>query len=91
MEYVRNIIKLLEDDSLETNKDIHIENLCLPKNFVSFSRGSWKVGCQEENHNKEEMEDKEEVKEDLQPITKFHCPPRIFYYPIGLSPVISSH
>ena len=70
MEYVRDIITLLEDDSLETNKVINIENLCLPKNFVSFSRGSWKIGCQEENHNKEEMEDKEEVKEDLLPITK---------------------
>ena len=70
MEYVRNIIGLLEDDSLETNKLFNIENLGLPKNFVSFSRGSWKVGCQEENHNKVEIEEKEKVKEDSQPITK---------------------
>ena len=70
IEYVQNIIRLLEDDSLETNKLLNIENLGLPKIFVSFSRGSWKVGCQEEDHNKVEIEDKEKVKEDSQPTTK---------------------
>ena len=70
MEYVRNIIRLLENESLETNKLLNNENLSLPKNFVCFSKGSWKVGCQEENHNKVESEDKEEVEKDLQSLSK---------------------
>ena len=70
LDYVRNIIRLLENEDFETNQTLNVENLCLPKNFVCFSRGPWKVGCEEENHNKEELKEKEEVKKDLRPHTK---------------------
>ena len=66
MEYVRRIIYLIKNKNLERFAKSDFGILDLPKTFICFSRGSWKIGAQEDENNKEEIGDQENNERDLE-------------------------
>ena len=45
MDFVRNVLHILDEGYLNLEKTFSVENtLDFPKYFVCFSRGSWKIG-----------------------------------------------
>ena len=65
MEYVRSIIYLIKNKNLERFAKSDFGMLDLPKTFICFSRGSWKIGAQEDENDKEEIGDQANNKMDL--------------------------
>ena len=66
MDYVRSIIYLIENKNLKRFMESDFRTLDLPKTFVCFSRGSWKIGAQEDENNKEEIEDQDNNERNLE-------------------------